>query len=95
MPEVVVTHLVRTCSRSPSQWEGQTSDGRFVYVRYRWGCLQIGIGPSLDDAISNGGNLFERQLGGRHDGAMEIDQLRQATFGIINWPDSVDGVSEC
>jgi hypothetical protein len=88
--EIVVTTLVRTCLRSPSQWQGQTSDGRVVYVRYRWGCLEIGIGTSLDDAILNSGKLFERRLGGRYDGSMEIDQLREATLGLIEWPESYE-----
>jgi hypothetical protein len=88
--EIVVTTLVRTCLRSPSQWEGQTADGRVVYVRYRWGCLSIGIGASLDDAVANSGKLFERQLGKPYDGSMEIDQLREATLGIIVWPESYE-----
>jgi hypothetical protein len=88
--EIVVTTLVRTGLRSPSQWEGQTSDGRVLYIRYRWGCLEIGIGTSLDDAVANCGQLFERQFGGPYDGSIEIDQLRQATLGIIAWPESYE-----
>jgi len=88
--KIIVTTLVRTCLRSPSQWEGQTSDGRYVYVRYRWGCLEIGIGHSLEEAISNSGELFEQQLGERYDGSMEIDQLREATLGMIDWPQSYE-----
>ena len=88
--KIVVTTLVRTCLRSPSQWEGQTSDGRFVYVRYRWGSLEIGIGQSLEDAISNSGEFFNQQMGERYDGSMEIEQLRHATLEIIEWPQSYD-----
>ena len=87
-PEIIVTTLVRTCRRSPAQWEGRTSDGRFVYVRYRWGFLEIGIGVSLDDAISNSGEFFERQLGEAYDGSMGLEQLRQATLGVMRWPES-------
>jgi hypothetical protein len=87
---IIVTTLVRTSLRSPSQWEGQTSDGRTIYVRYRWGCLEIGLGTSLDDAVANSPKLFEQQLGERYDGSMEIDQLRRATIGIIEWPETYE-----
>jgi len=88
--KIIVTTLVRTSLQSPSQWEGETSDGRFVYVRYRWGCLEIGIGQSLEDALSNSGKFFEQHLGERYDGSMEIEQLRQATLEIIEWPESYE-----
>lgn len=87
---IIVTTLVRTGLRSPSQWEGQTSDGRTIYVRYRWGCLEIGLGTSLDDAVANSPSFFEKQLGKRYDGSMEIEQLRQATIGIIEWPETYE-----
>jgi hypothetical protein len=41
MPATRVSKLIQTCKGSPSQWEGLTDDGQFIYVRYRWGCLSI------------------------------------------------------
>jgi hypothetical protein len=84
---IVVTTLARTGDRSPSQWEGETQDGRRVYVRYRWGHLTIGIGESMSDAVEHGGNLFDKQLGDRLDGSLEFDQLRDATKELIQWPE--------
>ena len=49
-----------------------------------------GIGASLDEAVLNSPKLFEQQLGERYDGSMEIDQLRRATAGIIEWPESCE-----
>jgi len=83
---IVVKTLIRTCERSPSQWEAQTADGRYLYVRYRWGCLEIGMGVSMDAAVANGGNIFEKQLGDKLDGSMELEDLRKATSGLIEWP---------
>jgi len=83
---IVVTTLIRTGERSPSQWEAKTADGRYLYVRYRWGCLEIGIGVSMDEAIANGGNFFEKQLGDKLDGSMGLEDLRKATSGLIEWP---------
>jgi hypothetical protein len=83
-----VSKLTQTCKASPSQWEGLTDDGQFIYVRYRWGCLSISNGKTMDEAVENGNNLFEKQLGNKRDGRLEYDKLREATAGIINWPDT-------
>lgn len=38
----------------PSQWEGKLSDGRAIYIRFRWGTLRASAGDTLDDAIDYG-----------------------------------------
>lgn len=50
---LVLTQLEMTCGACPSQWEGRLLDGRFVYVRYRWGCLAVGMEATMEDAIMN------------------------------------------
>jgi hypothetical protein len=87
MPAIRISRLAQTCKTSPSQWEGLTEDGQFVYVRYRWGCLSIGSGKTLDEAARKGNNLFEKQLGERPDGSLEYDKLREVTAGVIDWPE--------
>ena len=87
MPATRVSQLIQICKASPSQWEGLTDDGQFIYVRYRWGCLSIGSGKTMDDAVENANNLFEKSLGHKRDGRLEFDKLREATEGIIDWPD--------
>lgn len=49
-PEIGAIH--QTCYACPSQWELTLSDGEAGYVRYRWGRLQVGFGPTLNDAVS-------------------------------------------
>jgi len=44
------------------------------------------MGVSMDDAIANGGNFFEKQLGDKLDGSMGLEDLRKATSGLIEWP---------
>jgi hypothetical protein len=81
MPPTRVSKLTQTCKGNLSQWEGLTDDGQFIYVRYRWGCLSIGSGKTMDEAVENANNLFgeitgsqaRRQLGirqvaGSHEG---------------------------
>lgn len=60
-----VQTLKLTCEAYPSQWEGQLQDGRFVYIRYRYGVLRMGIGVTEDEAADNttfGRGFIEKAL---------------------------------
>lgn len=46
--------LQRTCEAFPAQWEGVTYCGKFVYIRYRWGCLQLSVGDTEGGAVMGG-----------------------------------------
>jgi hypothetical protein len=48
-----VISCTQTCTACPSQWEGVCSDGRHIYIRFRWGCLTYGLGDTIDDAVTN------------------------------------------
>jgi hypothetical protein len=50
-PGCSLVSLSRTCCACPSQWEGETDDGREIYIRYRHGSLSWGIGDTLDAAV--------------------------------------------
>ena len=39
-----INELRRISSQSPTQWEGETEDGTEVYIRYRWGKLEMRVG---------------------------------------------------
>jgi hypothetical protein len=82
-----ISTVNQTCETNPSQWECLTDDGMYVYVRYRWGCLSIGSGKTMDEAVANLNNLFEKALGEAPDGWLEYDKLREVTAGVIDWPD--------
>ena len=90
MTPIRVSRLTQTCERNPSQWEGSTNNGTYIYVRYRWGCLSIGSGMTIEEAVSNSNNLLEKQLGDNLDGRLEYAKLREATKGVVDWPDSVE-----
>jgi len=64
--------LEKTCPACPAQWEGELSDGTFVYIRYRHGVLTVGFGETHDDAVDD--RRFEWELGDGLDGWMEWDQ---------------------
>lgn len=83
--KVTVASLYHTCDACPSQWQGRTSNGGHIYVRYRWGRLTIGVGETFDDALS-GPCLIAIQHGDALDGYMQYDELRLLTRDKIDWP---------
>lgn len=89
---IVVTELTQTCPSCPSQWEGKTEDGRAVYIRYRSGILQVGLGRDMNAAVEaavlgeSGDSGWERILGGRLDGYLNADLLVVATSGYLDLP---------
>ena len=80
---VVVSELEMTCPICPSQWEGKTSDGRFVYVRYRYGCLQVSFGDSLMDAV--GDETIFKCIGDELHGELTYAELKAAVPEVA-WP---------
>ena len=81
---IVVNELELTCSACPAQWEGRTNDGRWVYVRYRSGFLQVGVGDTLSEAV--GSDAIIRKVGDGADGYMTYEELREVTRGLVDWP---------
>lgn len=45
--------MERTCEACPEQYEGVLSDGTWFYFRYRFGRASLGIGGSIEEAISD------------------------------------------
>lgn len=82
---VRVHELRMTCPACPAQWEGRTDDGRYVYVRYRWGWLQIGVGDTFHEAVCDEVTLCE-ELGDDMDGSLSYSELIAATRGRVHWP---------
>lgn len=63
---VTITQLEMTCAACPSQWEGQTADGKEVYGRYRWGHLTLDIA---------GQEIFSAVVGNGFAGVMNTDEF--------------------
>jgi predicted GNAT family acetyltransferase len=75
----VVDTVTQTCDACPSQWEGRLSDGRRLYVRYRWGALEIDI---------DGERVLDQQRGDGLDGLLTYEELKAATEGVFIWPET-------
>lgn len=64
-----------TCTSFPSQWEGHDDEGRYVYVRYRFGRLTV---ERAQNALLAGSELLvTAQVGGRYDGEMSEATMRE------------------
>lgn len=49
---IKIAKIVQSCIACPQQWEALADDGRIVYIRERWDNLSVGIGNTLDEAVS-------------------------------------------
>ena len=82
-PRVVT--LTQTCGACPSQWEGTTDDGRYVYIRYRWGLLTAGIGDSIDEAVAD--YRLSKQCGDELDGAISQTAMCHHLERLLDFDD--------
>lgn len=79
--ELKVATLKQTCPSYPSQWEGLLTDGRSIFIRYRWGKLSIAVAETFDKAIdvfgrfSNDGLLFSEEFGDNLSGECTLEDV--------------------
>ncbi|MEV6262569.1 hypothetical protein AB0M42_17730 [Streptomyces sp. NPDC051784] len=52
--DVTLAQVVRTCPASPSQWDAWTTDGQYLYLRYRHGEGSVEQHPSEDPGTWDG-----------------------------------------
>jgi len=90
-----ITHIEQTCGACPSQWEITLKNGHMIYVRYRWGCLYIGMSAkptnNIDYAIYDNSSLtlLDEQVGGEFHGHMTTEQMMEHLTPFLS-----DGVIE-
>lgn len=90
-----LSNLQRTCIACPSAWEGETEDGREVYIRYRYGQLVSYIGsPSLIEPVWKNETVILREIvevGSQGDGSMDTSEmLEQTGFEYEGETNSID-----
>ncbi len=70
---------------APSQFEGETLDGRHVYCRYRGGVLSVTVAnePGVD-ALAQGADVLRVQIGPPLHGGMTLGQLCHCAGITIN-----------
>lgn len=97
--------LTKTCDGFPAQWEGKTYEDKFVYVRYRFGCLQLSVADSEYYAVmgtespvtfcSSTPSTVYLDVGDEMDGSMELTELIHYSqeffdFSSCGYSDSLD-----
>ncbi|MGW4171350.1 hypothetical protein ACWEGX_31080 [Streptomyces chartreusis] len=57
----ILVRVVQTCSAYPSQWDAWTTEGQYLYLRYRHGegCVERHPGPDIDTPESWNEGLSE------------------------------------
>jgi hypothetical protein len=71
---ISVTKLIKTCDACPAQWEGETEEGKYVYIRFRFGQLRIEVDKEV---------VYQQKVGGMYDGDMNFKQLRDLVSNIL------------
>lgn len=79
-----VKKCVKTCSACPSQWDIHTTDGEYIYARYRWGGLTLTLNFRQSDSVV----IFSAGVGGCLDGDMSTDELKELTASILDWSEA-------
>jgi hypothetical protein len=75
---LVLAELFDLGTVCPSQWEGKTDDGKRVYIRYRWGYLNLDV---------DGETILGRQVGDEYGGLMDYTQLQYWLADVVMLPD--------
>jgi hypothetical protein len=73
-----VKNLKQTTTRFPSQWEGNTVDDQFIYIRYRNGWLEVSVAPTKDELYDDEYKAFIMN-DGTNQGEMETDDMLKIT----------------
>ena len=79
-----VRKLVHISDVHPAQWQGRTESGDYIYVRFRYGKLWIGIAP--DYHRTPPATVLETGYGDLGDGYLSFESLRERTRGVVVWP---------
>ena len=79
--KIKVEVVNQTCSACPSQWDALTDRGSEIYVRYRWGYLEVSWGVM-------GETIYGEQMGDEFDGFITYEELIARTEHIIEWPET-------
>jgi hypothetical protein len=81
-PSLRAKWMRMTCSGCPTQFEGEAETGESLYIRYRWGYLELrvgGIGAVYSEDIAGDGIS----------GVLTEAQVREQLKGVLDWPEGL------
>jgi hypothetical protein len=89
---VTVKVLWRTCEACPAQWEGETDDGREVYIRYRGAHGYVVVAAAIGTNVFDGYKAcsYERMdANAPLDGYLSEDELRALAGEFVTFPEKI------
>mgnify|MGYP003394749053 CR=1 FL=1 len=84
---IKVTQITNTCFACPAHWEGRTDDGKYVYIRYRWGHLSVRVHANEDKFEIDDLYPFDETIGNEFDGVMSYEELRDKVKDVVELPE--------
>jgi len=78
--------IIQTCHRMPAQWEGETIDGKYVFIRERHSYLTVEIKESEKSEINS--LLLEIDNTGTC-GQLTWDKMKELTKNVLEFPPDV------
>lgn len=76
---IKIKSFIQTCGACPSQWEGETTEGGSIYIRFRFGCFSVDL---------DGFQIYYTVIGNDAyggDGVMDTEKMQQITAHILDW----------
>lgn len=77
----IVKSYEQTCFACPSQWDIYTTDGKYIYARYRWGHLAL----TLHSFTKISRVILSESIGDGLDGLLSDEELREITSTVLDW----------
>lgn len=78
---LIVKSYEQTCGACPSQWDIWTTDGQYIYARYRWGGLTL----TLEVGTPNSRILYAENIGDGWNGVLSTQELIDHTSSVLDW----------
>jgi hypothetical protein len=92
----IIVKIIKTCDACPTQWEGTTDKGEYVYIRYRCAHLRAGMGKTESemwkrqkaDGTWDVYNMFQEKVGEGFDGWMEYEKMKEHLKDVFVFPET-------
>ena len=82
-----VKSLTLTCGACPTQWEGKTSDGKYIYIRFRGGNFRGCVADYEWDTVNAENAQVVWNDGTNWCGIMEDSHMKELTKDLLDFSD--------
>ena len=82
---ITVSHFEQTTTACPAQWVGETADGRYLYIRYRWGRLRVDTASSEEAWLDESETVFSASIGDPMNGSMGTEEMKRHLAGVVDF----------